>query len=147
MLGSIYLFIFVYDAFLYEVYKFYTQNRGRFFSDDVSSRMFSSNATDWLSITRFPDSAFTSWFCGDLIYFFMFLSYTWGSSDATDVNCNVDQHPNLLRLCFVKQTPHINVWNKSCASVKLYSRYICNSETSRYWCIFTIIAFSLDRSP
>ena len=52
-------YIFFYDAFFYEVYKFHKQNRGRFFSDHVPSHMFSSNTTDWISITHFPYSALT----------------------------------------------------------------------------------------
>jgi hypothetical protein len=104
--------LFVYDTFLYEVYKFHAQNRGRFFSDHVSSRMFSSNTAGWISIAHFRDSALTRLdFAATVFISCRFTSYTrtWGSTSATDVSFNVEQHPNHLRLCFLKQTPPLNV--------------------------------------
>jgi hypothetical protein len=92
--------------FCYEVYEYKsdTKNRGRFFSAHVSSRLFSPNATGWFFITHFPDSALTRLdFAATVFISCSYLSYTCGSSGATDVNFNVDQHPNLLRLCLVKQ--------------------------------------------
>jgi hypothetical protein len=72
--------------------------------------MFSSNTTDWISITHFPDSALTRLdFAATLFISCRILSCTWGLSGATDVNGEVDQHPNLQRLCFVEETPHLNV--------------------------------------
>ena len=84
------ILVFIYDTFFYEVYKFDTQNRGRFFSDHVSSRMFSSNTAGWISITHVPDSAFTRHdFAATLFISCGVLSHALGSSGATDVNFNV----------------------------------------------------------
>ena len=44
---------------LYEVYKVYVQNKGRFISDDISSRMFISDTTGCISMTHFPDPSLT----------------------------------------------------------------------------------------